>query len=90
VAHQKIIRNIAATLEALVGMGCGEMLRRGGFFGGAGARMQSDGQNTEPFESLVKLVSNIYGNPAMIQKLTLAVIYLRLPTVSARPFTAKQ
>ena len=34
VAHQKIIRNIAATLEALVGMGCGEMLRRGGKFGG--------------------------------------------------------
>jgi len=34
VAHQKIIRNIAATLEALVGMGCGQMLRRGGFLGG--------------------------------------------------------
>ena len=48
------------------------------FWGGAGARMQSDGQNTEPFESLVKLVSNTYGNPAMIQKQTLAVIYPRL------------
>ena len=35
-------------------------------------------EKAELFESLVKLVSNTYGNPAMIQKQPLAVIYLRL------------
>jgi hypothetical protein len=44
VAHQKIIRNIAATLEALVGMGCGQMLRRCGFFGGGGWRVYAVGR----------------------------------------------
>jgi hypothetical protein len=42
-------------------------------------------EKAELFESLVKLVSNTYGNSAMIQKLTLAINYLRLPTVSTRP-----